>query len=74
MNDKANGGSGSRVVLYTCTGAANELWTHNSRGEYVLKAHHGTLCLDDPAYSKKNGTPLVVFTCHNTANQHWTLP
>lgn len=74
MNDKANGGSGSRVVLYTCTGAANELWTHNSHGEYVLKAHHGTLCLDDPAFSKKNGTPLVVFTCHNTANQHWTLP
>ena len=39
MNDKAGGGSGSRVVLYTCNGGTNELWSHNSHGEYVLKAH-----------------------------------
>jgi Ricin-type beta-trefoil lectin domain len=74
INDKASGGSGTRVILYTCQGGSNELWTHNSHGEYVLKAHNGTLCLDDPAYSKHNGTQLEVYTCHNTANQHWSLP
>lgn len=74
MNDKPAGGSGSPVVLYKCTGAANELWSHNSHGEYVLKAHNGTLCLADPAFSKRNGTALVVSTCHGTANQRWTLP
>lgn len=74
MNDKANGGNGSKIVLYKCSAAANEVWTHNSHGEYVLKAHRGTLCLTDPGFSKKNGTQLTVATCRNTANQHWTLP
>jgi len=74
MNDKAAGGSGSPVILYTCNGGTNELWSHNSQGEYVLKAHGSTLCLDDPAYSTKNGTQLIVYTCKNSANQHWSLP
>jgi Ricin-type beta-trefoil lectin domain len=74
MNDKAAGGSGSTVILYTCNGGTNELWSHNSQGEYVLKAHGSTLCLDDPAYSTKNGTQLIVYTCKNSANQHWSLP
>lgn len=73
-DDKASGGSGSPVILYTCSSAANELWTHNSHGEYVLKAHGGILCLDDPADSTKNGTQLIVYTCKNSANQHWSLP
>jgi Ricin-type beta-trefoil lectin domain-like len=47
---------------------------HNSDGEHVLKAHGGTLCLDDPAYSARNGTQLIVYTCKNGANQHWSLP
>lgn len=73
-DDKASGGSGSPVILYTCSNAANDLWTHNSDGEYVLKAHGGALCLDDPAYSTQNGTRLIVYTCKNSANQHWSLP
>ena len=74
MDDKATGGAGSPVILWTCNGASGEIWTHNSHGEYVLKAHGGTLCLDDPAYSTRNGTQLVVYTCKDTANQRWSLP
>jgi hypothetical protein len=74
MNDKASGGSGSAIILYTCDGASGERWTHNSHGEYVLQAHGGTLCLDDPGYSKKNGTQLIVYTCKDSANQRWSLP
>lgn len=74
LTDKSAGGSGSPVVLNKCNGASNELWTHNSHGEYVLKAHGGTLCLDDPAYAKRNGTALAVYTCHDSANQRWSLP
>ena len=40
----------------------------------MLQARGGTLCLDDPAYSTKNGTQLTVYTCNNGANQHWSLP
>jgi hypothetical protein len=73
-NDEGDGGSGSKVILYTCTRALNDLWTHKSNGEYVLHAHSSKLCLDDPGYSKKNGAQLIVYTCKNTTNQHWTLP
>ena len=73
-NDESDGGNGSKVILYPCSKAQNDLWTHKSNGEYVLAAHSGRLCLTDPGYSKSNGTQLTVATCVNTANQHWTLP
>jgi hypothetical protein len=74
MCANAKGAAGSPVVLNKCNGTANDLWTRNSKGEYVLKAHGGTLCLTDPGFSKRNGTQLVVAACRNGANQHWTLP
>ena len=74
LADLNSGGSGAKVGLEPCAGAPNEIWTHNSKGEYVLKAHGGKLCLDDPGYSRRNGTQLDVYTCKNSANQHWSLP
>ena len=74
LNDQASGGSGSKIVLWSCDRTPNETWTHNSRGQYVLAAHGGTLCLDDPGYSTKNGTQLIVYTCNSGANQRWSLP
>jgi hypothetical protein len=72
MNDKASGGNGSHVILWTCNGAGNETWNYNDDGEYVLRANG--LCLDDPASSTRNGTQLIVYSCHDSANQHWSLP
>ena len=74
LNDKGNGGSGTKVVLYTCNGGSNEKWSHLSNGELKLQAHNGTLCLDDPRNSTKNGTQLIVFKCGGGANQKWSLP
>jgi hypothetical protein len=71
LNDRRSGGNGSRVILYTCNGGANEIWTHHTNGEFVLKANGGTYCLDDPASSTHDGTQLIVWTCKNSANQHW---
>jgi hypothetical protein len=74
LNDKANGGSGSKVILYSCNGGSNEKWTELANGELKLQAHGGTLCLDDPAYSTRNGTQMIVYTCKDSANQKWSLP
>jgi Ricin-type beta-trefoil lectin domain len=74
LNDQASGGSGSKVILWACDRSSNETLAHNFRGEYVLAARHGTLCLDDPADATKNGTQLIVCSCDNGANQHWSLP
>ena len=74
VNAKGTGKSGSKIILWACDGAPNEIWLHKSNGEYVLKANGYKLCLDDPAYSTKNGTQLIVFACNDTPNQRWSLP
>ncbi|MBV9451885.1 MAG: RICIN domain-containing protein [Streptosporangiaceae bacterium] len=74
LNAKGNGKSGSKVILWKCTGSANEIWVHRSNGEYVEKANGYKVCLDDPGYSTRNGTQLMVYTCNNGPNQHWSLP
>ena len=73
-NDQRSGGKGSKVILYACNGASNEIWTHRANGEFVLKANGGRYCLDDPAYSTSNGTQLIVWTCKDSANQRWYQP
>jgi hypothetical protein len=74
LNDKGDGGSGSKVVLYKCNGGSNEKWSELANGELKLKAHNGSLCADDPRSSTKNGTQLIVYTCKDSANQKWSLP
>ncbi|MGH3258562.1 MAG: ricin-type beta-trefoil lectin domain protein [Streptosporangiaceae bacterium] len=73
-NIQGGGGSGSKLILWSCNGASNEKWFHSSSdGEYVsAESGHGLLCVDDPGYSKTNGKQLIVYTCHNSSNQHWT--
>jgi hypothetical protein len=74
LNDQGNGGSRSKVILWTCNGASNEKWSELANGELRLQAHGGTLCLDDPGFSTKNGTQMIVYTCKDSANQKWALP
>ncbi|MGH3258561.1 MAG: ricin-type beta-trefoil lectin domain protein [Streptosporangiaceae bacterium] len=73
-NVSGGGASGHKLILWSCNGASNEKWFHSSsNGEYVLSGtSNGLLCLDDPGYSKSNGTQLIVYACHNTSNQHWS--
>jgi hypothetical protein len=74
LNAKGNGKQNSKLILWSCNGSGNEVFTHKSNGEFVEKANGGTLCLNDPGFSTKNGTQLIVFKCKNTANEHWTKP
>jgi Ricin-type beta-trefoil lectin domain len=74
LNDKGDGGSGSKLILYSCNGGSNEKWNELANGELRLQAHGGALCADDPRSSTKNGTQLIVYTCHDSANQKWSLP
>jgi len=73
-NVQGGGASGHKLIMWTCSGSSNEKWFHSgSDGEYVLSGSTtGFLCLDDPGYSKTNGTQLTVYACHGTSNQHWT--
>jgi hypothetical protein len=73
-NVQGGGAIGHKLIMWTCNGSSNEKWFHSSsNGEYVLSGTSmGLLCLDDPGYSKNNGTQLIVYTCHNSSNQHWS--
>jgi hypothetical protein len=72
LNDQRGGGDGSHAILYTCNGAANEIWTHLANGELQLKANGGKYCLDDPAYSTTSGTQLILYSCKDSSNQRWS--
>jgi beta-glucosidase len=74
MNDRADAGSGGHVVLYSCSSAANDKWSVLANGELQLKAHNGSLCLNDPHSSTKDGTQLIVYKCTDSANEKWSLP
>jgi hypothetical protein len=73
-NIQGGAASGHKLILWTCNGASNEKWFHSSSdGEFVSAGtSHGLVCVDDPGYSKTNGTQLIAYTCHNSGNQHWT--
>lgn len=77
LTDKGNGGPGSKVILYTCTHAADQVWNYRPmgpnapEGQFVLKAHGGRLCLNDPKTSIANGTALIVSTCNGGNSQRW---
>lgn len=75
LNDKGNGGNGSALNLYTCTGIPQEIWIYNSlKHIFTLRSHNFTLCITIPNSSTKNGVLLRANTCHNGNNQHWSLP
>jgi hypothetical protein len=74
VNAKGNGKSGSRLILWKCTGSGNEIFTHRSNGEFAEKANGWALCINDPGFSTKNGTQLFMYKCQNGANEHFTKP
>src|SRR3984885_5413018 len=45
INDAGWGGTGPRLILWTCNGAANEVFAHEANGEYVLAAPGYRLCM-----------------------------
>lgn len=79
LTDKGNGGAHSKIILYTCSHAADQVWKYRTagpnapEGEFVLKSHGGGLCLEDPRISVKSGTQLIVDKCNNNNGQKWYM-
>ena len=68
VNDAGYGGSGSNVILWSCTGTSNEVWTYWPRWrEYSVSYGGHTYCMNDPGYSTTPGTQQIVWTCPDTA-------
>jgi hypothetical protein len=74
LDDKGNAGSGGYIILYTCNESSGEQWNHVLNNTFQVKAHSFTQCLNDPGYSKKNGTQLRIYGCNTSSNEKWTVP
>ncbi|WP_436494327.1 glycosyl hydrolase family 95 catalytic domain-containing protein [Actinokineospora sp. HUAS TT18] len=69
----ASGGSsadGTQVILWTCTGSANQKWTLNSNGTITGV---GGKCLDVTGGATAAGTRLQLWTCNGSGAQKWIL-
>ena len=75
VNDAGYGGTGSKVLLWSCTNTSNEVWTYWPKYlEYSVSYGGHTYCLNDPGYSTAKGTQQIVWTCPDTANEQYGSP
>ncbi|NUP50100.1 MAG: alpha-L-arabinofuranosidase [Catenulispora sp.] len=64
---------GTQQQIYTCSGAANQTWTHNSSGELTVTVNGTTLCLDANGKGTTAGTKAIVWSCNGQTNQQWNV-
>jgi len=64
---------GTQQQIYSCSGAANQTWTHNSSNELTVTVGGTTLCLDANGRGTTNGTKAIIWSCSGQANQQWNL-
>ena len=63
--------AGTKVIVWSCNGQANQQWTFNSNGT-ITGAQSG-LCLDVTGASTADGALVELWTCNGGSNQQWTL-
>jgi lysophospholipase L1-like esterase len=62
---------GTPVIIWDCSGQANQQWTVNADG--TITGVQSGRCLDATGQGTASGTKLVLWTCNGQANQKWTL-
>ncbi|WP_218108494.1 RICIN domain-containing protein, partial [Actinacidiphila rubida] len=69
--DDANSGTtdGNPVILYDCTGGANQQWAQPGGNELTVNG----MCLDATAGGTTPGTKAEIWDCHGGTNQQWTF-
>ncbi|MFI9325182.1 PHB depolymerase family esterase [Kitasatospora aureofaciens] len=64
---------GTQQQIYSCTGGANQTWTHTSSNELTVTVGGSVLCLDANDRGTTNGTKAIVWSCNGQANQQWNI-
>lgn len=75
LTDPRNGGIRTQLALEKCTGASDQIWSFgkDSAGYPQVVVRGNRMCLDDPKYTERNGTPLIVYSCNGNDEQRWSL-
>jgi endo-1,4-beta-xylanase len=63
----------TQMQIYTCSGGANQTWTHTSTGALTVTVGGQTLCLDANNKGTTNGTKAIIYTCNGQTNQQWNI-
>ncbi|KAI8831368.1 ricin B lectin domain-containing protein [Chytriomyces cf. hyalinus JEL632] len=67
-----NGGSGTKVVLWSCMGNSNQNWIQYADG--TIRSEEKRLCLESAGLDNTgNGNLVQVWECHGQANQQWDV-
>ena len=64
---------GTQQQIFTCSGAANQTWTHTTSNTLTLTVGGTTLCLDANGRGTTNGTKVIVWACNGQTNQQWQI-
>ena len=64
---------GTQQQINTCSGGANQTWTHTSSGALSVTVNGTTLCLDANGQGTSPGTKAIIWSCNGQSNQQWTL-
>jgi hypothetical protein len=64
---------GTQLQIYSCSGAANQAWTHSSSNQLTVTVGGTQLCLDAYAKGTANGTKAVTWACNGGTNQQWLV-
>ncbi|MCO8276203.1 RICIN domain-containing protein [Actinoplanes sp. TRM 88003] len=61
--------NGTAVIVWDCSGQANQQWTVNTNG--TITGVQSGLCLDVVGNGTAAGTRINLWACHGGANQQW---
>ncbi|NUR27778.1 MAG: alpha-galactosidase [Catenulispora sp.] len=64
---------GTQLDINTCSGAANQTFTHTSSNELSVYSGGSQMCLDANNKGTTNGTKVIIWTCNGQTNQQWNV-
>ena len=64
---------GTQQDIWSCSGGANQVWTHTANNALSVTVNGQTLCLD--AYNNQTtpGTKVEIWACNGGPNQQWSI-
>jgi endo-1,4-beta-xylanase len=65
--------AGTQLDIWSCSGAANQLWTHTSSNQLTVYSGSTQMCLDAYGKGTTAGTKVDIWPCNGGANQQWNV-
>jgi alpha-galactosidase len=64
---------GTQLDIATCTGAANQIFTHTSGNQLTVYSGSSQQCLDANNKGTTAGTKVIIWSCNGQTNQQWLI-